>query len=102
MVLGYYKPMGLVGCVAVVRDILHAGRDRATLPGTEEPRTTIDFLTDFFGPVDDHMPGLPTHPHATLWPSAVVTLGLLHALTGVGNRAVSRWLTQDSRGLCPR
>ena len=38
---------------------------------------------------------------APLGPSAVVTLGLLHALKGVGNRPFSRWLTRDSRALCP-
>jgi hypothetical protein len=32
----------------------------------------------------------------------VVTLGLLHALKGVGNRAFSRWLTRDYRPLFPR
>lgn len=64
--------------------------------------TTIDFITDLFCQVDDHMPGIPKHPHATLWPSEVVTLGLLHALKGVGNRAFSRWLTKDYRALFPR
>ena len=64
--------------------------------------TTIDFITDLFCQVDDHMPGIPKHPHATLWPSEVVTLGLLHALKGVGNRAFYRWLTKDSRALFQR
>jgi len=32
----------------------------------------------------------------------VVTLGLLHALKGVGNRAFYRWLTRDSRPLFPQ
>src|SRR5713101_3577044 len=48
------------------------------------------------------MRALPTHPEAHLWPSEVVTLGLLHALKGVGNRAFSRWLTRDYRALFPR
>ena len=39
---------------------------------------------------------------AHLWPSEVVTLGLLHALKGVGNRPFYRWLTRDSRALFPR
>ena len=64
--------------------------------------TTIDFITDLFCQVDDQMPGIPKHPHATLWPSEVVTLGLLHALKGVGNRAFYRWLTKDYRVLFPR
>jgi len=32
----------------------------------------------------------------------VVTLGLLHARTSVGNRALSRWLTRDDRALFPQ
>jgi len=38
---------------------------------------------------------------AHLWPSEVVTLGLLHALKGVGNRPFYRWLTRDYRALFP-
>ena len=41
------------------------------------------------------------HPEAHLWPSKVVTLGLLHVLKGVGNRAFYRWLTRDSRTVFP-
>ena len=43
-------------------------------------------------------------PHilrAHLWPSEVVTWGLLQALTGGGNRPFSRWLTRDYRPLFP-
>ncbi len=64
--------------------------------------TTVDFIIALFCQVDDHMHDLPKHPHATLWPSEVVTLGLLHALKGVGNRAFYRWLTRDYRALFPR
>jgi len=64
--------------------------------------TTIEFITALFCQVDDHLAGLPKHPEARLWPSEVVTLGLLHALKGVGNRAFSRWLTRDYRALFPR
>ena len=64
--------------------------------------TTIDFITALFCQVDDHLPGIPKHPEAHLWPSEVVTLGLLHALKGVGNRAFYRWLTRDYRVLFPR
>src|SRR5256712_7444587 len=64
--------------------------------------TTIDFITALFWQVDDHLAGLPKHPDARLWPSEVVTLGLLHALKGVGNRAFYRWLTRDYRTLFPR
>jgi len=64
--------------------------------------TTRDCIIALFCEVDEHMPDIPKHPHATLWPSEVVSLGLLHALTGVGNRALYRWLMQDSRGFFPR
>src|SRR2546427_8539197 len=65
--------------------------ERATLPGTEESMTTtIECITAFFCQVDDHLAGLPKHPEAHLWPSEVVTLGLLHALKGVGNRQIGR------------
>ena len=64
--------------------------------------TTLDFITALFCQVDDHLPGIPKHPEAHLWPSEVVTLGLLHALKGVGNRAFYRWLTRDYRALFPR
>ena len=62
----------------------------------------LDFITALFYQVDEQMRALPKHPAAHLWPSEVVTLGLLHALKGVGNRAFSRWLTRDSRALFPQ
>ena len=49
--------------------------------------TTIDFITDLFCRIDDEMRAFPKHPQAQLWPSEVVTRGVLHALKGVGNRA---------------
>src|SRR4029453_3725777 len=77
--------------------------ERATLPGTgESMTTTIEFFTPLFCNVDDHLAGLPKHPEAHLWPSEVVTLGLLHALKGGGNRPFYRWLTRDYRPLFPR
>jgi hypothetical protein len=45
----------------------------------EEPMTTIDFITALFYQVDEQMRAMPKHPDAHLWPSEVVTLGLLHA-----------------------
>ncbi len=64
--------------------------------------TTLDFITALFYEVDEQLRAIPKHPEAHLWPSEIVTLGLLHALKGVGNRAFSRWLTRDSRALFPR
>src|SRR5262252_6097669 len=106
MVLVAYKPMNpivLVGLIAMAIHFLHPGRKRATLPGAEASMTTTtEFITALFCQVDDHLAGLPKHPEARLWPSELVTLGLLHALKGGGNRAFYRWLTRDYRPLFPR
>ena len=48
--------------------------------------TTIELITALFCQVEDQLAGLPKHPEAHLWPSEVVTLGLVHARKGVGNR----------------
>ena len=64
--------------------------------------TTGDLITALFYEVDEQLRTIPKHPEAHLWPSEVVTLGLLHALKGVGNRPFYRWLTRDYRPLFPR
>lgn len=57
--------------------------------------TTVAFITDLLCRIDDQMPGVPKHSQAKLWPSEIITLGILHALKGVGNRAFYRWLVRD-------
>jgi hypothetical protein len=42
----------------------------------------VDFITALFYEVDEQLGTIPTHLEAHLWPSAVVTLGLRHALKG--------------------
>jgi hypothetical protein len=64
--------------------------------------TTPECITALFYHVDEQLRTVPKHPEARLWPSEVVTLGLLHALKGGGNRAFYRWLTRDDRPLFPR
>jgi hypothetical protein len=64
--------------------------------------TTVDLITALFYEIDEQLHAIPKHPEAHLWPSEVVTLGLLHALKGVGNRAFYRWFTRDYRPLFPR
>ncbi len=59
-------------------------------------------ITALFSEVDEQLRAIPKHPEAHLWPSEVVTLGLLPARKGVGNRPFSRWLTRDSRPLFPQ
>ena len=63
--------------------------------------TTEDFISELFYRVDEARKNIPKHPLASLWPSETVTLGILFALKGVGNRAFSRWLSRDWRPLFP-
>jgi hypothetical protein len=63
--------------------------------------STVEFITALFYEVDEQLHDIPKHPEAHLWPSEVLTLGLLHALKGVGNRPFYRWLTRDYRPLFP-
>ena len=39
--------------------------------------TTIEFITALFYEVDEQLGAIPKHPEAHLWPSEVVTLGLV-------------------------
>ena len=64
--------------------------------------TTVDFITELFCQVDDRLKAVPKHPQAGLWPSEVVTLAMLQALKGVGNRAFYRWLVRDYGALFPQ
>ena len=63
--------------------------------------TTEDFISELFYRVDEAMTDIPKHPLANLWPSEIVTVGLLFALKGGGNRAFYRWLSRDWRKLFP-
>ena len=63
--------------------------------------TTVDFITELFCRVDDQIGYLPKHSQARLFPSEVVTLALLHALTGKGQRGFWRWLRRDYQPLFP-
>lgn len=64
--------------------------------------TTEDFIIELFCRVDDRMLDVPKHLQAKLYPSEVVTLALLFALKGVGNRAFFRWLKRDFGHLFPK
>src|SRR5512143_2002364 len=64
--------------------------------------TTVGFITELFCQVDDRLKGVLKPSQACLWPSEVVTLAMLHALKGVGNRAFYRWLVRDYRALFPQ
>jgi hypothetical protein len=61
--------------------------------------TTEDFIIMLFCAVDDQMSDVPKHPQAKLWPSELVTIGLLFALKGGYFRAFYRWLKRDYEAL---
>jgi hypothetical protein len=63
--------------------------------------TPPDFIMALCYAVDQEMRDIPKHPEAKLYPSAVVTLALLHAIKGGGTRAFYRWLTCDYLPLFP-
>lgn len=64
--------------------------------------TTEDFITRLFCRVDDAMRDAQKHSQSSLYPSEVVTVAILFALKGVGNRAFYRWLTRDYKCLFPK
>jgi hypothetical protein len=57
--------------------------------------TTEDIIIHIFCKVDDKMPNIPKHVQAKLYPSELVTIGLLFALKGGYFRAFYRWLKRD-------
>jgi hypothetical protein len=57
--------------------------------------TTEDIIIAIFCCVDEQMPNLPKHPQARLYPSELVTVGLLFALKGGHFRAFDRWVRRD-------
>jgi hypothetical protein len=64
--------------------------------------TDEDFIIHLFCRVDDDMPDIVKHTQAHLYPSELVTIGLLFALKGVGCRAFYRWFSRNFRSLFPR
>jgi hypothetical protein len=61
--------------------------------------TTTDIIIHIFCYVDDHMPEIAKHPQAKLYPSELVTIGILFALKGGYFSAFYRWLKRDYDGL---
>ena len=61
--------------------------------------TTEDIIIHIFCKVDDKMPEIAKHPQAKLYPSELVTIGILFALKGGYFRAFYRWLKRDYDGL---
>jgi len=63
--------------------------------------STDDFIIGLFIRVDSMIGHLPKRADAHLYPSEVVTIGLLFALKGVGPRAFYRWLSRNYRHWFP-
>ncbi len=63
--------------------------------------TTEAFISELFYRVDETMRDVPKPPLGSLGPREVVTVGLLFALKGGGNRAFYRWGNRDRRGWFP-
>lgn len=61
-----------------------------------------DFIVELFCSIDEVMKGEKKHVQAKLYPSEVVTLAILFALKGVGNRAFYRWLKKNLKPLFPK
>jgi hypothetical protein len=57
--------------------------------------TTELIIILIFCYVDDRMPDMTKHPQAKLYPSELVTIGILYALKGGHFRAFYRWLKRD-------
>src|SRR5689334_18016847 len=61
--------------------------------------TTELIIIAMFCYVDFRMIGIPKHPQAKLYPSELVTIGILFALEGGSWGAFYRWLKRDYHGL---
>jgi len=61
--------------------------------------TTEDIIYHIFYQVDEQMLDVPKHPQAKLYPSELVTIGILFALKGSHFSAFYRWLKRDYDGL---
>ena len=64
--------------------------------------STDDIIIGLYVRVDTVMAAVPKHPQAELYPSELVTVGLLFALKGDGPRRFSRWLHDNDRSWFPR
>jgi hypothetical protein len=61
-----------------------------------------DFITELFCRIDDAMQGVKKHSQANLYPSEIVTLGLVFAIKGLGDRPFYRWIKRNYLDLFPQ
>ena len=60
-----------------------------------------EFIIALFCRIDDAMRDVPKHRQALLYPSETVTLAILFAFKGVGERPFYRWLDKTAGTLFP-
>jgi len=63
---------------------------------------TEDFIIELFCMIDDEMKNVPKHSQSKLYPSEIVTIGLLFAMRGEGERKFYRWLKGNFLHLFPK
>jgi len=86
---------------------LQSSDDSSTLvyvtsfPYEESRMTTVDFITALFSKVDEQLHAIPKHPEAPLWPSEVVTLGLLTNGVSILETDSARWTHCNGHALAP-
>ena len=61
-----------------------------------------NLITELYCKIDDALPDVPQHPQAILALSEVVTIGILHAMKNVSQRAFYHWLKDNYGHLFPR
>jgi hypothetical protein len=62
--------------------------------------TTEDIIIHIFCLVDDLMPEIKKHSQAKLYPSELVTIGILFSLKGGFFSPFYRWLKRDDCNAC--
>ena len=63
--------------------------------------STREFIISLFCRIDDRLTGQVKLPRAKLWPSEIVTLGVLRTLKGGSFRAFYRWVQRNLTDLFP-
>jgi len=63
---------------------------------------TEDFIIELFCKIDDEMKNVPKHSQSKLYPSEIVTIGLLFAIRGESERKFYRWLKGNFLSLFPK
>jgi hypothetical protein len=64
--------------------------------------TDSDFIIELFCRVDDEMKEVKKHSQAQMYPSEIITLGIIFALKGKGSRAFYSWISRNFRDLFPK